>query len=743
MSKEISVANLGVEDLPLWLCRLANLDEVYHAMSADPLIFASWYVVMHPLVSWPEEVQSIQHRESLKTRSFEDAMSLLESVREVMQGPMDVEKAHRLMEGYAVHAWVRAHPDEMRHLLDEAQDLANEYQTYAPPKNSANLEVLCSALNLDEVEQALFKLAVICSLGSEIRILLESVLNSVRMHPLVLLKSLLGVEGGEVSRALSARGTLRQSRIIKGAVGRSGLPLVSTVWLELLANPEVTLFDALLKPLVPKPGAGLPAKLQPEDEQLAQQLLSNAFEPGVNLLFYGADGVDRRTPLIRMLEASQRPAYVLQEVEGAWQEQPSFALVAQRLLACQFGPTAVLVIESPGDILQRKPSEFMRTLFGVHTDSSSIAPFDEFVLGTNPVLTLWTGAGAESLTQECMARFVFHAPLKRAGRQERRAQLQQVLTGLKLTKATCESLLKLEDVSELQLVTAQRAAALAGAKNRKEREAYMLRAVQRSLKAMQRDSAPKKKDCVTEYSLKYVNHAGRFGPEQILKALKVRPKGSLCLYGPPGTGKTQFVEHLAHELGLPLVSKKASDLLSKWVGDNEKNVAAMFQEAEAEEAILFLDEGDSFLRDRRHADKQWEVTQVNELLQHMERFPGIFVLATNLFTGLDTAALRRFTFKLEFLALNPEQRWDMFVNETGLKGKLGSHSDKDREEWKRRLQQMRQLAAGDFATVKRQCLLLGEELSPHGWLEQLEMECKVKSDSIGGSAMKPGFLNQD
>ena len=81
---------------------------------------------------------------------------------------------------------------------------------------------------------------------------------------------------------------------------------------------------------------------------------------------------------------------------------------------------------------------------------------------------------------------------------------------------------------------------------------------------------------------------------------------------------------MALTLGMPLMTKRASDLMSKWVGENEKNIANMFEEAINEDALLLLDEGDSFLRDRSYARSSWEVTMVNELLQHMERFPGIF-----------------------------------------------------------------------------------------------------------------------
>ena len=239
---------------------------------------------------------------------------------------------------------------------------------------------------------------------------------------------------------------------------------------------------------------------------------------------------------------------------------------------------------------------------------------------------------------------------------------------------------------------------------------------------------------MTSYSTKYLNTGGRFGPAQIEQALEKNRRGTLVFYGPPGTGKTQFAEYLAGKLGVPLIAKRASDLMSKWVGDNEKNIAAMFDEAVSEDAMLLLDEGDSFLRDRSFARSQWEVTMVNELLQHMERFPGIFVVCTNLFEGLDAAALRRFTFKLEFNALTLDQRWEMFLNETGITARKEVLSAKTKDEWYERLAFMQQLAAGDFATVKRQCMILGVELTPMEWLDQLEQEVKVKrkpSSSVG------------
>ena len=167
--------------------------------------------------------------------------------------------------------------------------------------------------------------------------------------------------------------------------------------------------------------------------------------------------------------------------------------------------------------------------------------------------------------------------------------------------------------------------------------------------------------------------------------------------------------------------RQASDLVSKFVGETEQNMARMFAEAGAEQAVLLLDEADSFLRTRRRAERSYEVTEVNEMLQGMERFGGVFICTTNLFEDLDEAALRRFTFKIRFLPLRAEQRERMFVAEA-----LGGAAERLSDEQRRRLALLDQLACGDFAAVRRQVDILGEAFEPDEFLAQLESEHRVK-----------------
>ncbi|WP_245911707.1 AAA family ATPase [Malikia granosa] len=191
----------------------------------------------------------------------------------------------------------------------------------------------------------------------------------------------------------------------------------------------------------------------------------------------------------------------------------------------------------------------------------------------------------------------------------------------------------------------------------------------------------------------------------------------------PGSGKTALAEQLAQALGRPLLRRQASDLLGKFVGETEQAMAAMFAEAEAEQALLLLDEADSFLLDRRGAQRHHELSEVNEMLQGMERFRGIFVCTTNLLERIDAAALRRFSFKILFKPLRPEQRLALFAREA-----LGAAEAPLEPAWRARLLRLELLCLGDYAAVRRQLEILQEALDPEGWLEQLEAEHRLKPE---------------
>jgi SpoVK/Ycf46/Vps4 family AAA+-type ATPase len=165
------------------------------------------------------------------------------------------------------------------------------------------------------------------------------------------------------------------------------------------------------------------------------------------------------------------------------------------------------------------------------------------------------------------------------------------------------------------------------------------------------------------------------------------------LSGPPGTGKSAFAHYLADRIGLPLLQKRASDLLSMWVGGSEKAIAAAFAEARTKGALLLIDEAEALLFDRGAASRAFEVSQVDEMLTWMERHPLPFVCTTNMVERMDAAVPRRFTLKLRFDALDPA-RADLAFRRI-----LGTVSPGALPDG---------LTPGDFALVRRKAELLGE-----------------------------------
>ena len=206
--------------------------------------------------------------------------------------------------------------------------------------------------------------------------------------------------------------------------------------------------------------------------------------------------------------------------------------------------------------------------------------------------------------------------------------------------------------------------------------------------------------------------------------------GRLCLYGPPGTGKTAYGRWLAHQLGVPLFVKRASDLKSKWLGESEKNISKAFREAQSDGAVLLIDEVDSFLQDRRGAQHNWEVSEVNEMLTQMESFSGVFVASTNLMEGLDQAALRRFDLKVKFDFLRSDQAWELLSRHCEGLGLQQPLPDEQA-----RISRLPSLTPGDFAAVVRQHRFR-PITSAAALVSALEAECAVKH----GTNRPIGFL---
>jgi len=706
-----------------WLLRVYNAPGARWKVANDPVLFAQWYAMATDLIKWPDAVTLIQEQERRKKISLERMSSLMTKLG-FQNNSFSASKTKDLLEGYAVHEWINSNWDTFEKIVSEAslryQPLWEEvpYTTYGK-----NVEMLSKSLNLNSTQNQVLEFAFICGVSTDLSNFIFELSKRFKGSQ-DMWTTLFDCKEEELRQVIDPKGPLMRCGLLEPHQ-HTGLVQVNNYWVELLVKPVNTIKDLLVKPLLPIKSAGRFAVLAAEDKDLAIKILkgSNVYTKGINFLMYGASGLDKSKVLDSLVSESGRHGWTVDMEKIPHHARRTTVYLALSELANSTGQ--ILIVERAGDVLERKSSMFLKMLFGLEIEreehSEQDAVFFEF---TTP--SIWVSSDVESLSTDTVGRFIFHAALKKADRHQRHEQMLEILEKSKLSKEAQNDIAKLDGISSLQIESALRAAKLAGLVRGKTRDQAVVQAIKRSQRALGRDLTERFKPSVTHYSTDLLNCTGRFGPEQILAALQRNKRGTMAFYGPPGTGKTQFAEYIASQLGVPLIAKRASDLMGKYVGDNEKNIAAMFEEATTEDAMLLLDEGDSFLRDRSYARSSWEVTMVNELLQHMERFPGIFVVCTNLFEGLDSAALRRFTFKLEFNALTMEQRWKMFVKEAGLSDIIKTVDDVTREVWYERLALMQQLAAGDFATVKRQANILDVTLTPEDWLTQLEQEVRVK-----------------
>ena len=137
-------------------------------------------------------------------------------------------------------------------------------------------------------------------------------------------------------------------------------------------------------------------------------------------------------------------------------------------------------------------------------------------------------------------------------------------------------------------------------------------------------------------------------------------RGLTALFsGPPGTGKTLVAGVIARELGLDLYQVDLSKLMSKWLGETERNLAAIFDAAEDGQVILLFDEADSLFAKRtevKSSNDRYANLEVNYLLQRLDAFEGIAILTTNATKSIDPAFKRRLSFKLSFPFPDEETR---------------------------------------------------------------------------------------
>lgn len=239
-----------------------------------------------------------------------------------------------------------------------------------------------------------------------------------------------------------------------------------------------------------------------------------------------------------------------------------------------------------------------------------------------------------------------------------------------------------------------------------------------------------------DYDVQYVNCDTDPGIliERFSRVKSVRA----MFYGLSGTGKSAFARYLLTSAGIKFKAYSVSDLVSKYVGETEKLIAKMFRDATKNREAIVIDEFDSFVTDRGVAQHQWERTMVNQFLEELEKFQGIFIATTNYEKLLDTAILRRFSIRLEFYALRKEQAYQLF---TATIKRLELTPDTFDVEVRDDIASLQSLTPGDFNAINTRLDWLGIRTAS-GYLQELKSEVAHKQTQTRSKYGFVGSLKQ-
>ena len=646
------------------------------------------------------------------------------------------------------------------HAKDQPKDLLSvlsatgDWLAHALKKQSTlvekNIDALANLLQLNQAERALLLYGTLARYQRDLRSMLVEFKVDNAPEAYAAIADVAGVKANEVAEALRAGSRLERIGMVENLISEHNITDLADLMKVSEKLPPVLmreyrdqneLMAVFTRPVDRSSLALADFSFAREDVQVLVSLLRNAVagkELGVNVLLYGPPGTGK-TELAKVV--AQAAGLDLFEVEYADRDGNALSgrdryrslQIAQVFL--KGSAHAALLFDEVEDVFPSLSSEAAQLMARSEqmaapgAGSVSGKAWVNQILESNTVPTLWVTNRVEQIDPAFRRRFAYHLELKSPPPGAREGLVRKTLEGVQVSDAFVARLTERKGLTPAQIRTAVRFAKLAGSPQAgTDATALMESLIERQLKNADlalgnKADASGGRRSVTSYDLSMLNVASRFDVSRIVQALQSRGHGTLCFYGAPGTGKTALAEHLAKSLSRPLIIRQASDLMSKYVGETEQNMAAMFSEAEAEKAVLLLDEADSFLQDRRGAQRTYEVTEVNEMLQGMERFSGIFVCTTNLLESLDQAALRRFTFKIRFMPLTAAQREKMFVTEA-LAGADAALTEPLRE----RLARLTQLCPGDFAAVKRQLEILAAELTADEFLGQLEAEHRIKPE---------------
>jgi len=564
-----------------------------------------------------------------------------------------------------------------------------------------NLELLADHFGLDKIEHGILDIACRYARHSPMETLWDDIQCGYPGGAVAMLAHFLSVPPPSLENRLAPGGRLRRLGLIGSQSKYETGPLVLVDGLVGALAPASRSFDdicgRLIGPVTAPACSWADFDHLGEERDLVTRIIKGALAKrakGINILLYGPPGTGK-TEFCKALAA--RIGAVLHAVgevddrggEPVRSERVASLVLSQQLLASR--RNTMVLFDEMEDVIEGGTNRLL-AMFGGRPRAGSKVYLNR-LLEEAAVPTLWTSNSLRAFDPALLRRITLAIEIRTppAGVRERVWKETLDRERLRVDPSLARRLAQEFAAPPALAANAVRATKLAGGTDKDLRIA--LRSVTKAMAGGVDPLPLLKHDAAFSLELANADHrlqplADRFVNLGSDKAV------SLCLFGPPGTGKSAFVRHLAERMDMPVLQKRASDLISMWLGESEANIAAAFAEARADGAFLVFDEADSLLADRAGAQRSWEVSQVNEMLTWMESHELPFACTTNLMDRLDPASLRRFTFKIRFGFLDRGQVQDAFSRFFGLTAPA-------------RVCDMDMLTPGDFAVVRRRASLLG------------------------------------
>jgi AAA+ superfamily predicted ATPase len=619
-------------------------------------------------------------------------------------------------------------------ILEHLAQASSLEPTHSPPPLEQNLFNSQRLFHLTDEERELFLFSYLMQTCAPVEGLFYQHLSCELLKGRRFLAAALGLSFSAINRALS--GNLVRAGLLNTTMGRME---IENDFIGLLHNPGQNLTSKLFRP---SPRTSLPLDYHLIEEASTRhlcRLLAEKSACPTHVLLYGPPGTGKTSYARGLARKLGLPSYEIGVNEENQGHQRRAGIIACLNATNLNGQGSIVIVDEADSLLNTRDSW---SGSGEVRDKGWLNRF----LEEPEARIIWIANRIDEIEDSVMRRFAFSVQFRHFSRAQRARLWQQVLRrhGVKrrLPEQAVADMAKRFKVSPGMMdLAVQKAKASAGTGTSEFRDAVVL-ALEAHLTLAHGGRHSGEDDSVEEtYSLEGLNADRDLEEltrqmEACDRALRSASPGkelglNTLFYGPPGTGKSELARHLADRLDRELMVRRASDLLDPYVGMTERRIRDAFAEAESEQALLVVDEADSFLYTRGMAQHSWEMSFVNEFLTQMERFRGLLICTTNNLPGLDEASIRRFPVKVGFDFLAPAGNL-VFYNRL-LAPMVGRPLDPASRAC---LESLGSLAPGDFKIVREvHRFRPSGELAHDDLIKALAKEAELKRSRGGGKIM--------